>query len=162
MQKYTLIFLTLISYNALACSPHQPTGLFEVTGIESPKPVTPDFVVGGISRGHDDGNSVSCSDAGVISLKLKTTPSNPTGYLFEMLENDFEDQLFISKPISILEDYDKNSPFYFRWLDGSNEVQEPINIAIKIIAVSKTGDKSTPQYLKITHPGVKKPWWKFW
>ena len=52
--------------------------------------------------------------------------------------------------------------FSFLWLDGSNEEQEPIDITVQIIAVSLSGNKSEPQLLTITHPGIQKPWWKVW
>lgn len=45
---------------------------------------------------------------------------------------------------------------------SGKDFQEPIDITVKIIAVSKDGGRSEPQYLKVTHNGVKKPWWQLW
>ena len=135
---------------------------FEVVPGDGVPPVVPNFKVEKIVRGTDDGNLASCSDAGILTLKNLDIPGESTGYIFSIVEGQFEDQLFHEKPIQATDYFLKDSLYNFIWLDGSSDVQEPIDVTIEIVAISKTGQRSSPQKLKVMHPGVSKPWWKFW
>jgi len=135
---------------------------FEPSSTEEIQPIKPTFVVNHIGRGEDDGNHGSCSDAGMISLKLNEKPPLKQGYIFEIVEGEFEDSLFDGTPVIINDLIENKSTYSFIWFDGNSDEQEPINIKVKIIAVSNSGHKSTPQYVVIKHPGIKKPWWKIW
>ncbi|WP_299009747.1 hypothetical protein [uncultured Shewanella sp.] len=122
----------------------------------------PDFVVKSIRRGSDDGNFASISDAGILTLQLNRLPSQKQGYIFEIVEGKFEDKLFYETPVTPSEFAENEGSFSFIWLDGHSDEQEPFKIKIKIVGVSISGDKSDPQYLEVSHAGIKKPWWKLW
>jgi len=162
MYKLLVFLLLLISINTLACS-FMPTKMtFKISSIEKVEPITPTFEVNHIGRGENDGNHGSCSDAGVISLKIKEISSIEQGYIFEIIEGTFEDTLFDTEPVIINDLIEDKSTYSFIWFGGSSQEQEAINIKVKIIAVSRSGHKSDPQFIEIKHPGVKKPWWKLW
>lgn len=78
------------------------------------------------------------------------------------MDGEFEDALLPSGPVQATLRYSKKGLYRFVWLDGSTLEQEPINVVIKIRAVSKTGQYSKPQLLSVKHAGVKKPWWRLW
>ncbi|TAA48549.1 hypothetical protein [Corallincola spongiicola] len=155
-----LIFISPLP--AFACSFAIMTEEFEIVPGEGAPPAIPYFETKDIVRGTDDGNYASCSDAGILTLKLLDTQSQPVGYMFRIVQGQFEDKLFYEQPIQATDPYREENLYKFVWLDGSSDVQEPIDITLEIVAISKTGHKSGPQTLRITHPGVSKPWWKFW
>lgn len=157
-----LTFLCICSSKSLGCSFAQMLEGFNVVEGSGAPPLQPDFIVHEIHRGTDDGSYSSCSDAGILTLKLSSPQPENTGYIFEIVEGDFEDHLFQGGPVQATAYYAKDGFYKFVWLDGSSVEQEPINIIVKIQAISKTGKKSESQHLKIQHIGVKKPWWNLW
>lgn len=162
MHKLIGLLLFSLSINSLACSFMPTKEVFKTSAVEKVEPNIPSFELSHIGRGEDDGNHGSCSDAGVISLTLKKIPLNEQGYIFEIVEGSFEDTLFDSAPVIINDLIEDKSTYSFIWFDGNSDEQEPINIKVKITAVSKSGHQSAPQYVDIKHPGIKKPWWKIW
>jgi hypothetical protein len=99
MYKLLILPLLLISINTLGCSFIPTKMAFKTSSIEKIEPIVPTFELNHIGRGEDDGNHGSCSDAGVISLKIKETPSIEQGYIFEIIEGTFEDTLFDTEPV---------------------------------------------------------------
>jgi len=162
MSRILLLLLNLVVFNAAACSFMPMLDDFIVSGNSSNEAIVPTFIVESIHRGTDDGNHGSCSDAGFINLKLDTLPSHDQGYIFKIVEGEFEDQLFHESPVVPSEFIDNKKLYRFLWFDGNNQEQEPINITVEIIAVTSSGQQSEPQLLIITHLGVKQPWWKVW
>jgi|TARA_B110000211_G_scaffold158508_1_gene179461 hypothetical protein len=162
MSRFLFLLLNILAFKAAACSFAPAFDEFVISENSSDKVTTPTFRVDSIHRGTDDGNHGSCSDAGFINLKLEALPSHEQGYIFKIVEGKFEDQLFYESPVVPSKFMENEKLFSFLWLDGSNKEQEPINITVQIIAVSRSGNKSEPQRLKITHPGIQKPWWKVW
>ena len=120
----------------------------------------PSFTVTSIERGRK-GYSGSCAGAGILTIRAERFQPD-TGYIFSLAEGEMEDQLFYPSTIQKVPGSEEPGEYFFIWLDGNTEAQEPIDIVIKITAVSKDGGRSEPQYLKVQHPGVKKAWWKFW
>ena len=116
---------------------------FEPSSTEKIQPIKPTFVVNHIGRGEDDGNHGSCSDAGVISLKSNETLPLKQGYIFEIVEGEFEDSLFDETPVIINDLIEDKRTYSFIWFDGNSDEQEPFNIKVKIIAVSNSGHKVT-------------------
>lgn len=137
-------------------------GDFQVTTEEGVQAVKPDFFVKYIRRGSDDGNHASTSDAGIITFQLGTITSREQGYIFEIIEGAFEDQLFREAPVTPTQYAENKGSFTFIWLDGSSDKQEAFQFKVKIVGVSKSGALSEPQLLEVSHPGIKKPWWKLW
>lgn len=115
-----------------------------------------------IRRGTDDGNFASTSDAGILTLELENPPAKKQGYKFEIIEGNFEDRLFTGEAVTPSEYVENRKDFSFIWLDGSSYEQEAFNIKVKIIGVSASGAESEPQFLKVKHDGIKKPWWRIW
>ena len=93
---------------------------------------------------------------------VTTSAEKDTGFIFAIEEDQFEDQLFYPEPMILESDHTGSDEYFFIWNDGRTTEQEPIDITVKIVAVSKDGGRSEPQYLKVTHNGVKKPWWQLW
>ena len=150
-----------VSGHLNACSLVPLLEAFEASDTEVSAPVMPGFKVAGIERGSDDGNFGSCSDFGFITFKLSGNYP-PQGYIFERVSGEFEDRLFEPVAVKPSKFVDDNSSFTFVWLDGSSNEQEPIDFTVSIVAVNMAGERSEPQYLKVRHPGVASPWWKFW
>ena len=99
-----------------------------------------------VERGYGGSND-SCSDLGTIVLKV---PLSVAGYAFEIVEGQF----------------DRDTPFpdgfvqpatrgYLRfvWIDGAKSLQEPIDVLVKITAISAVGVLSEPLFLRIQDPG---------
>ncbi len=160
MRIITLFIFLFVSFHAGACSFMRVIEKFEHTKEATIEPSRPNFSVNDITRGTI-GESGSCNDAGILSLAISPEPED-TGYIFSIVDGTFEDQLFPSGPVIRIRDTIKPSSYFFVWLDGYSTEQEPIDITVKIVAVSKDGGVSEPQLLKVVHPGVKKAWWKFW
>ena len=134
---------------ALACSPvrgHQPF-------VPSPtiRPATkllpaPQISVEKIERGYRGGND-SCSDLGTLVLKV---PESVAGYAFEIVAGNFDGDMpfpagFVQPAV--------RGQLRFVWLDGPKSPQEPLNVLVKITAVSATGVLSEPLFLRIQDPG---------
>ncbi|MDO6613311.1 hypothetical protein Q4601_18000 [Shewanella sp. 1_MG-2023] len=160
--KKRLLLLTLIPCISFAGSFAQMLTGFESNSEEKVDAVKPNFIVQSIRRGTDDGNFASTSDAGLVTLQLTSLPENPQGYTFEIVEGKFEDQLFTGEPVTPAKNVRDKREFTFIWLDGSSQEQEPFNVKVKITGISDSGSESEPQYLVLSHPGVKKSWWKIW
>ena len=159
--KAIILTLSMIPAFAYAGSFIPMLENFEVSSSQEIEAIPPDFYVKSIRRGTDNGNFASTSDAGIITLQLNEIPVQKQGYLFEIVEGKFEDQLFFDEPVMSTEYVDEGS-FSFVWLDGSSRKQEPFDITVRIIAISTSGAKSFPQLLQIKHEGVKSPWWHIW
>lgn len=160
--KLLLFIVSLsLSLNSFGCSFAPTYKLFEVTTHEHIQAPTPNFQLSNIKRGFNDGNGASCSDAGILSFRATNLPSNETGYIFKISTGGFEDRIFELSPITFNE-FSTDGTFNFVWFDGNSDEQEPINITVEIMAISKSGNKSKPQYLEVSHPGIKKAWWKLW
>jgi hypothetical protein len=155
----SLLFVCSLSYSG---SFIQLLDTFVIDSKEIVVAEKPTFKVKKIRRGTDDGNSSSTSDAGILTLELKNTPTKKQGYIFEVVEGDFEDRLFTGEAVIPSEYVENENDFSFIWLDGSSYEQEAFKINVKIIGVSASGAKSEPQFLTVKHEGIKKPWWRIW
>lgn len=161
--KYLITILMIITpCISYACSFAQVTENFEITGIGTVAPKKPSFKVLNIERGTDDGNLGSCSDAGILTLYQNEPYQDNVGYKFEVVSGNLDDTIFQSDAIKAVSSLEKEHLYKFVWLDGSTKVQEPIDIKIKVIAVSVSGTESEPSYIEVMHPGVKLSWWKWW
>ncbi len=160
MKFFVTILAVLFYGNAFACSFARPFVDFEHTNEGNIIPKMPIFSVKSISRG-EIGGAGSCADAGVLTL-VTTSAEKDTGFIFSIEEGQFEGRLFHPKPMILASGHTGSDEYFFIWNDGRTTEQEPIDITVKIVAVSKDGGQSEPQYLKVTHKGVKKPWWQFW
>lgn len=160
MKQAITILIVVFSSPTWACSFARTTEPFEVDAPGSIEPRRTEFEVAEIVRGSDDGNPHSCSDAGVITLKALDPPSE-TGFIFEVVKGEFEDRLFTQEPITPA-DFKEPGEFTFIWLDGSSYEQEPFDIVVQVTPISRTGNVGQPTTLNVSHPGIKKPWWRFW
>lgn len=160
MKQSIAVLILLLSSHSLACSIARTIEQFEsdASGNIEPKPTQ--FEVSKIARGTDDGNPASCSDLGGIALKAENIPPD-TGFIFKIVNGEFQDRLFPEGPVVPSEFYDPNE-FVFIWLDDSGYEHEPFDIEVEITPVSKTGHMGEPTILNVSHPGSEKPWWRFW
>jgi len=87
-----------------------------------------------------------CADLGFLVLNV---PKQAQGYSFELVEGRFEGMSF---PTGFVQPT-RLGYLSFVWVDGNTDRQEPINVIVKIIAMSSTGVLSEPLLLKIEDPG---------
>jgi len=126
--------------------------------IQSPPPVKPDFKLVKIIRAV---RADSCRfGIGEIELKLKVIPKTQQGYIFEIVKGSLDGQFVFGN--TAVSNIFNRSQYPLEWKDGNTNTQEPFNIVLKITGVSHSGQKSAPQFLKISHNGVKIPWWNIW
>jgi len=154
--KIIVFILSLLSFNVLGCSFNRDFVDFIVSQEKHVEASKPNFTVASIHRGTDDGNGGSCSDAGIINLKIKGDFLKEQGYIFEIVQGVFEGNPFSKQAIFPDKLWHNKRLFRFIWFDGNSIKQEPFNIMVKIVAVSISGHKSEPQLLEIKHLGVKK------
>jgi len=168
--KIFIVIFSLVAFynNTSACDRPMPIHPFKINvKIKVPPPQKPNFIIKKISRGQRVRDNSSCfwlATLGTISLEEVSAPKTPQGYLIEIVKGKFEDKtIFSNQPVFLKYPYPKGSNIYnFEWSDGDSNIQEPFNITVKITGVSRSGEKSKPQYLQIKHQGVKVPWWNIW
>lgn len=161
MKTILTLILILSCSNAFPCSLGAMTEPFAVDkSLNHVTPIKPSFKVSRLSRGTKSGTSCS----GLASLRLipTTPPLHEQGYIFEVIEGVF-DIFHVAGPITTTETHrllsgkfktlDKNE-FLFYYFEAVI-TPKPIDITLKITAVSKSGAKSDPQLLKIQHDGAK-------
>jgi hypothetical protein len=106
----------------------------------------PEVIVERIDRGYADGNRASCSDAGILVLKV---PSDALGYRFELVAGTLGDDVFPAGYVRTV----AKGVLRFVWLDGERDWQESIDVLVKITTMSSNGVPSEPKVLRIRHPG---------
>jgi len=161
MNKFKLfISIIVLSHaSAIACEMPVYISKFKINHkIKSLPPIKPDFKLVNIIRAV---RADTCRfGIGEIELELKTTPKNMQGYSFEVIKGKLDGGFtFGSVPVGNL--WNK-SKYPLEWKDGNTNIQEPFNVVLKITGISRSGQKSSPQFLKISHGGVKIPWWNIW
>ena len=160
--KILLSIILLLPNFVFACSFAQTMNIFSHGDARLIIPEKPNFAVSSIYRGTK-GPHGGCQDAGSIKLQSGAKAGKKVGYRFSIERGQFEDALFINEPVVLVEaEWRTPGEYSFIWFDGNTVEQEPIDITVKIVAISEDGGESEPQFLRITHPGVKKPWWRFW
>lgn len=115
-------------------------------------PEPPKVTVKKIERG-EKGDPGMCADAGVLVLKIDNFKLN-TGYSFTIESGTVEDKIF---PEDYIAPVPGSRELMFVWLDGASNFQEPIDLKIKVVAVSLGGTESEPSYVKIEDPGRPTP-----
>lgn len=161
MKSLLFIIAFTLTSHSLACSFALMIEEFKLEDVEAPVPAKPEFIVKNIKRGSYDGDGGSCSDAGALTFKAHNGSASEVGYLFKIIEGSFEDEIFYDTPITPSK-FAEKGVFTFIWFDGHSDEQKPIDMVVEVTPVSKAGEKGEPAYLEVTHPGVKKPWWKLW
>ena len=151
--KKALIFVVLfcISGKSFPCSfapGYKPFLMVPSIYAEDKSPEPPKVSIQEIERGRK-GDPGMCADAGILVLKIENYKRN-TGYLFTIEEGEAEDRMFPEKYIVPVPG---KKELTFVWLDGAYDLQEPLNLKVKVVAVSLSGAESQPSYIKVEHPG---------
>ena len=155
----TLFILLIVPARIFACSFAPTLEHFQYSNEYSEIPNKPNFVLESISRGFKNGNNCG----GFATFILSTVDEEKdVGYFFSFANGEVGDLEFSKEAIVQIKNNSNADKYIFIWFDGYSNKQEEIDATLKIIAVSKNHQLSEPQYLKISHPGVKVPWWKFW
>ncbi|TLM73953.1 hypothetical protein ACONUD_02700 [Microbulbifer harenosus] len=115
------------------------------------KPEAPKITVKEIRRG-EKGDPGMCADAGILVLKIENFKLN-TGYSFTIENGVAEDSIF---PEDYIAPVPGSRELMFVWLDGASYFQEPIELKVKVVAISLGGTESQPGYVKIEDPGRPK------
>ena len=113
------------------------------------KPSSPEIEVSKIKRGYDDRSHSSCSDAGVIELKVSDAD---VGYVLHLVKPEEHRYTIPDGLYGAVVEEDGNY-IRFIWFDGSDNVQEPISIQLEVKAMSRNGILSDPVYIEIAHSG---------
>jgi hypothetical protein len=150
VRSIAVIWLGLsLAHAAHGCSLGQGYELFRLSGVVYPAKrlaPAPEVSVASIKRGYNDGEPNSCSDAGVLVLRV---PSDISGYRFELVEGTFDDAVFPEEFVRPI----LSGELSFVWLDGKTNWQEEIDVLVKVTAISSIGVLSKPTFLRIQHPG---------
>ena len=114
--------------------------------IEVPEP---EVIIREILRGRDGVGSM-CADAGTIEVEF-TNHRRLTGYKFIVVEGEDSESIFPKKAIT---PKSGRKSVVFVWLDGASDIQEPINLKLKVVAVNSLGAESKPTEILVTHGGT--------
>jgi hypothetical protein len=99
----------------------------------------------------------SCADIGYVAIKMDGVEPN-AGYRFEIADGAVLPDDERLTPAEALwarasEDQGVQDSFYFHWLDGANDEQEPIAFDVRVIPVGTAGDGTPSEWLTVTDPG---------
>jgi len=155
-----VVFVNAFSAEAPACSfppgfqSVVPTPILGEPVGEIPEP--PKISVAELKRGFDDGNGASCSDAGVLTLRVSRTEGESiAGFLFKLESGDFPGCTLPDGYVMPVLLIGGGRGFQFVWLDlpwGSHTLK-PIDATISVRQLSFGGHLSEPVLLHISHPG---------
>jgi hypothetical protein len=149
--KLIVAVLALIAADAAsACSPargYRPFLSVPTSSRAAALSPPPRVTVDKIERGYGDSN-VDCSNLGVLVLKVPA--ETIAGYTFEIVTGRFDSE--IPFPRGFVQPITRGQ-LRFVWLDGANSPQEPLDVVVKITALSATGALSEPKYLRVQDPG---------
>ena len=159
MKSIFVLVLFVYASNAYPCSLATMTERFTLNSeLETTTPLKPSFRVSMLSRGVKSGTS--CSGLASLRLMPQKLPIQEQGYIFEVVKGKYrifheEGPIRTTKTHRLLAEKFKKmdvNEFIFFFFEKTNK---PIDVILKITAVSKSGEKSKPQLLKIQHEGVK-------
>jgi hypothetical protein len=166
LQKFILFLLIVIASNSFACKPAIPITVFEIKkGALPVQPITPRFKIKKIIRGTRARGVTDCAwmyNMGSIELQSLISPKTEQGYIFEIVKGKLKDAYFNLNPVTVSSFRKDKSIYELGWRDKNSNSQSPLNITLKITAVSRSGLKSKPQFLHIIQPGTQVPWWNIW
>ena len=113
-------------------------------------PDKPHALVTSVRRGYDDGNGGSCSDAGILTIKIDdSNPSNKTAYKFKVLDNEVFSSIFPTEPVMISPLERESEEMFFVWFDLGETQGKEMRFTLEIVAVSPTGAESEPFQLVV-------------
>jgi hypothetical protein len=154
------VLLNAFSIKSLACD--FPLGYESVVptpilgGPVGEAPGPPNISVAELKRGFDDGNGASCSDAGILRLRVSRTESESiAGYLFRLEEGYFPEATLPDgyvMPVLLIEG---GRGFQFVWLDlpRGQKTIKPMDATISVRQISSGGYLSEPVLLHVSHRG---------
>lgn len=154
MQPNILVWLGLticlfgLACDARACSvlPTFDPVPASVIGSESAPAAAPVVTVERIVRGRV-GEAGTCAELGFLTLKV---PHEVLGFRIEPVSGNLGRTVF---PEGFVQPREQGR-LGFVWLDGNTDAQEPIDVVVRVSALSPDGVVSEPVQLRITHPGV--------
>ncbi|MCW8108482.1 hypothetical protein OPS25_08240 [Alteromonas ponticola] len=153
---FLALFLLVFSNQSLACSLALGYEPFRTspTYLSGKQPEAPVASVTSIQRGFDDGNGGSCSDAGIITIKVDGANSiGTTGYKFRVKNDDVFANIFPSEPVKISSYRAKDRELSFAWYDLGSTQNQTIDFVVQIVAVSHSGVESEPFDLLVSELG---------
>ena len=153
--KLTVIVLVAagLSHEVSACSlnvTYEPFRLGPTIRYTGKLDPAPDVRVEDIKRGHA-GEATMCANWGSVAVRV---PAGDAGYSFEVLESRGPSVVFPNGYVRSVTGYAQSAYLRFYWDDGATDDQEPLELLVKIAAISKDGVFSDPTVLKVEHPGV--------
>lgn len=138
-----------------ACSFVQPTPVSFDPSLARPgdqPPASPEVSVKSIRRGSGE-DRTSCADTGVVVLAIPATAeSRELAYSFEMISGRADDVIFQPGPSS---GFEQNGAllFYFPWLDGASNTQEPLDLVVQVTPFRQSGLRGNPAAVSVVHAG---------
>ncbi|MFV8784439.1 hypothetical protein ACNKU7_18640 [Microbulbifer sp. SA54] len=151
--KYLIpFFAAVFSVDSWGCSFPRTYEIFQTAppiALASVKVPKPEIAIGEISRGRDGIGSM-CADAGTIEVVI-TNHRRLTGYKFIVVDGEGPEAVF---PKELITPIPGRKNVRFVWLDGASDIQEPINLKVKVIAVNSLGVESKPTEVLVTHSGT--------
>lgn len=158
MEKFFLLLILISIFSpAIACSfapgyePLRVSSAYQSNFV----PDKPYALITSVRRGYDDGNGGSCSDAGILTIKIDdSNPANRTAYKFKVLDNEAFSSIFPSEPVMIAPLERESSEMYFVWFDLGETQGKEMDFTLEIIAVSPSGEESEPFQL-VVHEALR-------
>ena len=153
MKKFFLLLSLISIFNpAIACSfvpgyePLRVTSAYQSNFV----PDKPYALISSVRRGLDDGNGGSCSDAGILTIKIDdSNPTHKTAYKFKVLDNELFSSIFPSEPVMISPLEIKTGEMFFVWFDLGETKGKKMNFTLEIVAVAPSGTESEPFELAV-------------
>ncbi|MBI3676705.1 MAG: hypothetical protein HY243_08825 [Proteobacteria bacterium] len=156
MAAAVILFVTAANACSLATPrPFQSDAKLAISG-ETPPPV-PIVSVAQIQRGeYHPGKQYSiCADVGFIALAI---PADDTTrhltYQFDLVSGVTEDEIFHNGK-AFTTDYEEDGKllFVFAWLDSPDEAQKPLDLRVRVTAMTKSGLRGNSTEIAIRDPG---------
>jgi hypothetical protein len=110
----------------------------------------PEVHVEEIKRGRS-GDATACANWGSVLIGV---PAGDVGYSFEPIEGSVSRIAFPVGYVQSIRGYARPAYLRFYWDDGATDDQEPIEIFVRVTAMSRDGVLSEPMVLRIEDPGV--------
>jgi hypothetical protein len=143
--------------SARACSFPQPEPVeIGTPAPDAPKeaaPRAPLVVVESIGRGYRGKRADSCADTGVVTLVIDVDEvSRGVVYDFREISGRADDIIF--EPGAVSGGYGVGKvAFVFPWIDGATHKQEPLDLVVRVTALTRSGVVGGFTDVHLRHPG---------
>lgn len=117
-------------------------------------PGMPEIRVEGVMRGDAHEPRYSCSDIGIVSLSVADAAETAElSYELVVVEGRHESEIVPTRPLRPRAGENRRRYFVFSWLDGDTHRQEPLDLHVRVTALSASGVRGGSSVVRILDPG---------